>query len=95
MTDFFIALLLSSIIVIGFCLFTVLFYKGGPYLKQASYERRTLWNFFYCWQVRKVTADVEAMTEERARLAALEAQKSEEFVEKVPQNLSASQEDIE
>ena len=60
---------------ITICLAGVLFFKGGPYLKheKRSFEKRNLWNSVFCWQVRKVEADLDKIVKERDLL--LEAQK--------------------
>lgn len=60
-SDFSIAILLLCLLAVSLCFFTVLFFKGGPYLDQPSYERRTFLNFLFCWEVRRVNANVEAI----------------------------------
>ena len=49
--NFFTALTVTWVMIIGVSLVLVLFFKGGPYLKKGiqGYEKRTLWNSFYCW----------------------------------------------
>ena len=68
--------------IISVMLILVLFYKGGPYLRKGAqgYEKRTLWNSFYCWQARKVTIDVERLTELR-RIEILEAEKEQQLLD--------------
>ena len=62
--DFFSALFLTWVMIIGVSLILVLFCKGGPYLQKGmvGFERRTFWNSLYCWQARKVIINVERMT---------------------------------
>lgn len=82
--DFSIAMVITWLLLVLLCFYCILFFKSGPYLKKVqSYEGRTLLNFVCCWQVRKVTADVEKLTQEKIEreLEKLQQKEKEEEAE--------------
>ena len=57
-----------------------LFFKNGPYLEGSVYEKRSLWSSVMCWQVRRVTVDLDEVTAQvQARRKQVEDERAAEI----------------